>query len=260
LSGVSCSPLVAACFLSGCNERFLESRRSLLEARIDERFPTERPDEQPAGGDSLVTARTSRAARGTLLQVGRIVDRGRSRKGVTFRDPTYRRLVLKILWNGYESPFWDAVAEWIDEILIECDSDEIATGLALLADSDFDEVEVSYLDPWASGRRGYRGQLEAALVMWSLCYDVSDNEQLPREALRKALVSFLWVPPGAPRSLRGRPSQVKGACGVAARWRKRHPGPASLYDPSGQHCGQARGLPSTSRGTPRGTNDLGKHT
>jgi len=73
-------------------------------------------------------------------------------------------------------------------------------------------------------------------------------------------VSFLWVPPGAPRSLRGRPSQVKGACGVAARWRKRHPGPASLYDPSGQHCGQARGLPSTSRGTPRGTNDLGKHT
>ena len=76
----------------------------------------------------------------------------------------------------------------------------------------------------------------------------------------RALVSFLWVPPGAPRSLRGRPSQVKGACGVAARWRKRHPGPASLYDPSGQHCGQARGLPSTSRGTPRGTNDLGKHT
>ncbi|MDQ3275927.1 MAG: hypothetical protein M3Q39_13100 [Actinomycetota bacterium] len=25
------------------------------------------------------------------------------------------------------------------------------------------------------------------------------------------------------RSVRGRPSQVKGACGVAARWRKRHP-------------------------------------
>ena len=34
-----------------------------------------------------------------------------------------------------------------------------------------------------------------------------------------ALVSFPWVPPGAPRSLRGRPSQVKGACGVAERWR-----------------------------------------
>ena len=31
-----------------------------------------------------------------------------------------------------------------------------------------------------------------------------------------ALVSFLWVPPAVPRSLRGRPSQLKGACGVAA--------------------------------------------
>ena len=30
-----------------------------------------------------------------------------------------------------------------------------------------------------------------------------------------ALVSFLWVPSVVPRSLRGRPSQVKGAFGVA---------------------------------------------
>nr|MBA2695706.1 hypothetical protein [Actinomycetota bacterium] len=33
----------------------------------------------------------------------------------------------------------------------------------------------------------------------------------------RALVSFLWVPPAVPRSLRGRPSQVKGAFGVATR-------------------------------------------
>jgi hypothetical protein len=44
-----------------------------------------------------------------------------------------------------------------------------------------------------------------------------------------ALVSFLWVPPAVPRSLRGRPSQVKGAIGVALR--------------------AGRGLPSTTRGT-----------
>jgi len=71
-----------------------------------------------------------------------------------------------------------------------------------------------------------------------------------------ALVSFLWVPPAVPRSLRGRPSQVKGACGVAARWRTRHPGPASLHGPFGQRCGQAGGLPSTTRGTPADTTDL----
>ncbi len=65
-------------------------------------------------------------------------------------------------------------------------------------------------------------------------------------------MSFLWAPAAVPRSLRGRPSQVKGAFGVAARWRKRHPGPASLHGPSGQRCGQARGLPSTTRGTAAG--------
>jgi hypothetical protein len=43
-----------------------------------------------------------------------------------------------------------------------------------------------------------------------------------------------------PRSLRGCPSRVKGACGVAAAMPlTRHPGPASLHSPSGQHYGQA---------------------
>jgi len=32
-----------------------------------------------------------------------------------------------------------------------------------------------------------------------------------REELIRALVSFPWVPPAAPRSVRGRPFQVKGA-------------------------------------------------
>jgi hypothetical protein len=41
-----------------------------------------------------------------------------------------------------------------------------------------------------------------------------------------------WVPAVVPRSLRGRPSQVKGASGVAnAMPLARHPGPASLHGP-----------------------------
>jgi len=60
---------------------------------------------------------------------------------------------------------------------------------------------------------------------------------------------FSRVSPTVPRSLRGRPSQVKGAFGVAARRRKRHPGPASLHDPAGQPCGQTGGLPAVMRGT-----------
>ena len=180
--------VVAACFLSGCNERFLESRRSLLELRMDARYPEPEPADEGQAADPLVAGRTRRTARSGLLQIERGIERGRTRKGVTFRDPAYRRLVLRLLWDkGYEAPFWDAVAEWIDEIFPSCDPDEIATGLALLADADFDEVEHSYLDPWAAGRRGYAGQLQAAHAIWSLCYDTSDNEQLSREALRKAV-------------------------------------------------------------------------
>jgi hypothetical protein len=36
---------------------------------------------------------------------------------------------------------------------------------------------------------------------------------------RRALLLFLWVGSGALRRVRGRSSQVKGACGVAARVR-----------------------------------------
>ena len=73
-----------------------------------------------------------------------------------------------------------------------------------------------------------------------------------------ALVSFLWVPSAVPRSLRGRPSQVKGAFGVATRWRTRHPGPASLHGPSGQHCGQAGACPPQRAAPPKTPADLGR--
>jgi hypothetical protein len=61
----------------------------------------------------------------------------------------------------------------------------------------------------------------------------------------------------------GRPSQVKGAFGVATRWRTRHPGAGGFkwrvhtgltWDPREgsrrPNSGQARGLPSTTRDTP----------
>ncbi|MCA1602616.1 MAG: hypothetical protein LC776_13550, partial [Acidobacteria bacterium] len=64
-------------------------------------------------------------------------------------------------------------------------------------------------------------------------------------------MSFLWVLPAVPRSLRGRPSQVKGVFGVATRWRTRHPGPASLHGPSGQRCGQAGACPPQRAAPPK---------
>lgn len=53
--------------------------------------------------------------------------------------------------------------------------------------------------------------------------------------------------PTGPRSLRDRHSLVKGASGVAPRWRKRHPGPASLHGPPVRGRGQTEGLPAALR-------------
>ena len=55
--------VVAACFLSGCNERFLESERSLLEIRMDARFPQQERADEGQAADPLVTGRTTRTAR-----------------------------------------------------------------------------------------------------------------------------------------------------------------------------------------------------
>jgi hypothetical protein len=63
-----------------------------------------------------------------------------------------------------------------------------------------------------------------------------------------------WVPAVAPRSLRGPPSQVKGASGVASAMPLR--GTLDLRAstaPCGQRYGQATSLPSTTRATTAGT-------
>ncbi len=75
-----------------------------------------------------------------------------------------------------------------------------------------------------------------------------------------ALVSFPWVGSRALRSLRGRPSQVKGAFGVATRCRFAMPLRGTLdlrasTAPPGRGYGQARGMPSTTRSTPEPTTD-----
>jgi hypothetical protein len=60
----------------------------------------------------------------------------------------------------------------------------------------------------------------------------------------------VWVSAVVPRSLRGRPSQVKGASGVANAMPLRATlDPRASTAPCGQCYGQATSLPSTTRGT-----------
>jgi hypothetical protein len=60
----------------------------------------------------------------------------------------------------------------------------------------------------------------------------------------EALLLFLWVGSGALRRVRGRSSQVKGACGVAAARALRAPlDLRASATPRAGTCGHAGGLP-----------------
>ena len=61
---------------------------------------------------------------------------------------------------------------------------------------------------------------------------------------KRALLLFLWVGSGALRRVRGRSSQVKGACGVAAARALRAPlDLRASATPRAGTCGQSGGLP-----------------
>jgi hypothetical protein len=65
-----------------------------------------------------------------------------------------------------------------------------------------------------------------------------------RPLVEGALLLFLWVGSGALRRVRGRSSQVKGACGVAAARALRAPlDLRASATPRAGTCGQAGGLP-----------------
>ncbi|WP_344667640.1 hypothetical protein [Catenulispora yoronensis] len=98
-----------------------------------------------------------------------------TRSVLVFADPRYRQWVLDELWETCGTPFWDAVRDWLTDVVAE-NTDEllelaIATGLAQLARTTFDEVMHSYLVPWASGRGRRACQTFAVQVLWCMCLD-----------------------------------------------------------------------------------------
>jgi hypothetical protein len=69
-----------------------------------------------------------------------------------------------------------------------------------------------------------------------------------RGILEQALLLFLWVGPGALRRVRGRPSQVKGACGVADASALR--APLDLRAPRAELAGRPGACPIRVRSAP----------
>lgn len=199
LSGRTLSDFTAIttlAFAVGSNRRMFET----LKQRLDDRLQSEKEnagfDDEETKPDTVfgtVYEGRRQLRDNPLVATQNLADGAVNRSVLVFSDPRYRRWVLEELWETCPTPFWDAVRDWLTAE-VEANTDPqlefaVATGLAQLARSTFDEVVESYLDPWAAGRAGAAGKALAVQVLWCMCLD----EELAGAALS---VARGWVESG----------------------------------------------------------------
>ena len=183
--------VTALAFTEGVNNRTFE----LLRDRLAEVLLTHIPPPVKVAGrnkareDNLPRGRSD-ALKG-LIAAHRRMDGDIARTELVFQGGSDRRFVIAELWNRYEAKFWNAVRDWIDEIVLAQPSFEIAHGLAILAAIEFDEVHESFLKRWADGAIGANGQVMATSVLWYMC----GEESTAPVALRLAT---MWATQGSP--------------------------------------------------------------
>ncbi|QFG22572.1 hypothetical protein [Actinomadura sp. WMMB 499] len=183
-------------FLPGLSERRFGDVRASLKATLAEMVPepppgTDSADRPPSPAEAAFPQARGRQRDNPLIQIRQVNVDGWPRRLIELRDPEAQRFVFAEMTGRFDEHFWDAVRIWLEGILIRPElSLHIAAGLARLAASSFDEVEISYLDPWsiATGRgepaRSHARQkrLTTVHVLWLMCFD----EDLAPVALRVA--------------------------------------------------------------------------
>ncbi|MFD0073395.1 hypothetical protein ACFVIY_13235 [Streptomyces sp. NPDC127166] len=175
-------------FAYAVGRRDFESLQNQLEQSLEPVYFT--PDPAPAAETAGAPGAVGQES---ALRRGRPADRRRSlarniligtenqvygsttREVMVFADSDMRRWVLRALWRDHPTEYWDAVRSWLETVVAAGPDPglqlSIASGLALLGDTAFDEVVQSYLDPWARGEAGETGQTIAVWVLWWMCLD-----------------------------------------------------------------------------------------
>ncbi|WP_067475047.1 hypothetical protein [Actinomadura hibisca] len=184
-------------FLPGLSERRFGQCRELLKVALAELVPEESaqearpPDRPPYPREDAFPQVRGRQLENPLIRIRQVIVDGRPRRLIELREPEAQRFLFAEMAGRFDEYFWDAVRIWLENILTRPElSLHIAAGLARLAGSSFDEVEVSYLNPWsvAAGRgepaRSHARQrrLTTVHVLWFMCFD----EDLAPVALRVA--------------------------------------------------------------------------
>ncbi|WP_051771401.1 hypothetical protein [Saccharothrix sp. NRRL B-16314] len=176
-------------FAVGVDERTFEAALRLLQEVLDRDMPSAsddvlEPDRLPQLRQSLLTNK--------LVTTETLHTELGTRGALVFAKREYHRHVLAQLWQRMDVVFWDAVVEWLDEIVTDLRYEvPVAVGLAELAAVALDEV-VRVLDRWARGARRAAGQRVAVYVLHLMAYD----EVLAPAALK---IAVGWIDRGKPQ-------------------------------------------------------------
>ncbi|MEU7827069.1 hypothetical protein [Catellatospora sp. NPDC049133] len=164
--------VTAMAFLGESTHRAFEAFRSALDDAMQHYGVTSPPKERrKKAADKLPKGRAGRLGPEGLLIERRVTGRTSDRRILAFRNESYRKHVLAELCRRFEMPFWNATAAWLATIVERRPNTQVATGLAMLAQSDFEEVDLLYLVPWSKGTIGPNGQATAVYVLWCMCFE-----------------------------------------------------------------------------------------
>ncbi|MBW4719676.1 hypothetical protein [Saccharothrix obliqua] len=173
--------VTALAFALGADERMFEAALRSLERRV-----TVAAEDTVEEG--LRQHRSGWRANALIATTTRHTELGR-RGAVRFAKPEHHRHVLAQLFQRMDVTFWDAVGDWLDEVVADARYEvPVALGVAELAPIAPAEV-VSLLDRWAAGARGRAGQRAAVYALHLIAYD----ESLAPVALK---IAVWWVDRG----------------------------------------------------------------
>lgn len=175
----------ALCFLEGTDVRTFEILLERLHEVMAAQVSGKRAKAAVRRKDAEILNERETWLYGTgLLDVRDVPRGGGTAQQVVFKDEAYRRHVLAQLWNGRTIHFWDAIRQWLTTTVeAGWDGTAVASGLALLACRNVDEVQRMFLQPWSAGEIRWPGQVTATYVLWCMC----QREGLQAVALQTAV-------------------------------------------------------------------------